>query len=223
MLAIQEENADLGIALDGDADRVIIADEKGAVVDGDQIMAMCGMHLLEKGLLNKKTIAATVMSNLGLEIFIKSLGGKLVRTRVGDRYVVEEMRQKGYNLGGEQSGHIIFLDSSTTGDGMIAALKVLELMVEKQKPLSELAGIMEKYPQVIKNLQVKEKKPLEQIASYCRLKTDLDQRLGNSGRLLVRYSGTEPKVRVMCEGADYECLQNYCMEIIELLDKELNG
>jgi phosphoglucosamine mutase len=199
---VVEEEADIGIALDGDADRLVACDEKGNVVDGDAVMALCATRMIGAGTLNKNTLVATVMSNLGLEHAIKGAGGSLVRTDVGDRYVVEQMRRGGYNFGGEQSGHLVFLDHMTTGDGTVAALRVLEVMVAEGRKLSELAGVMARTPQVLVKVKVAQKKPLEDLVEVGKLVRGVEQELGNDGRVLVRYSGTEPKARVMIEGPD---------------------
>ncbi len=215
--AVRDLSAHVGIALDGDADRVIFADENGKIVDGDTIMALCAQRMLGRGELRKNTLVATVMSNLGLERAMADMGGHLLRTQVGDRYVVEEMRQNGYNLGGEQSGHLIFLDHMTTGDGMIAALQVLSVMLEKERPLSELSTVMRSYPQVLINIQVKEKRPIDDLPEVKRLIAQVEQRLGNDGRVLVRYSGTEPKARVMIEGPDEATINMFANEISQAL------
>ncbi len=196
------EKAHLGLALDGDADRVVMCDEHGEIVDGDSVMALCATRMLDAGTLAKKTLVTTVMSNIGLEKAIASAGGKLLRTQVGDRYVVETMRQGGYNFGGEQSGHLIFLDHMTTGDGIIAALRVLEVMVREERPLSELAAVMTRSPQVLVNVRVGRKRALEEMPEVQKLIAAVEAELGDSGRVLVRYSGTEPKARVMIEGPD---------------------
>jgi phosphoglucosamine mutase len=195
--SVKKHRANLGIAVDGDADRVIIADEHGEEVDGDTIMAICARRMLERKELKKKTVVATVMSNLGLERSVATLGGRLVRAQVGDRYVVEEMRTHGYNFGGEQSGHLVFLDHMTTGDGVLAALQVLAVMLESGRPLSELRRVMTRYPQVLVNLKVKEKKPLDALKDVSHLITKIERTLGDDGRVLVRYSGTEPKARAI--------------------------
>ena len=215
--AVTDLGAHVGIALDGDADRVIFADEKGKIVDGDAIMALCAKRLLLRGELKKNTLVATVMSNLGLARAIERLGGQLLRTAVGDRYVVEAMRQGGYNLGGEQSGHLVFLDQMTTGDGIIAALQVLAILLEDQKPLGELAAVMQTYPQVLVNVRVRERHPLEGLTAVQALIRDVEERLGSDGRVLVRYSGTEPKARVMVEGPDEASIQGYAREIADAL------
>ena len=216
---VKKHRADLGIALDGDADRVIFADEKGSVVDGDAIMAICAHRMLERGELAKKTLVTTVMSNLGLERAIVGWGGKVVRTAVGDRYVVEEMRNHGYNFGGEQSGHLIFLDYVTTGDGIVAALQVLAVMAETEKPLSELAGRMTRYPQVLVNVKVREKHPIEELPSVASLIKRVEESLGQDGRVLVRYSGTEKKARVMVEGPDEKLITTHANEIAHALEE----
>ncbi len=197
-----EYRADLGIALDGDADRVIFVDEKGEEVDGDHIMALCGTELIKAGQLKKKTVVATVMSNMGLDIAMKKVGGKVIRTDVGDRYVVEEMLKGGYNLGGEQSGHMIFLDHNTTGDGILSALQVLAIVQRSGKKLSELAQVMTSLPQVLVNVQVRKKADLKKIAPIKKVIDETEAELGDKGRVLIRYSGTEPLLRVMIEGED---------------------
>src|SRR5215813_10305857 len=191
--AVRKYGAHIGIALDGDADRVIFSDEHGQVVDGDAIMAMLATRMLRTGTLLKGTLVATVMSNLGLERALAAAGGRLLRTQVGDRYVVEEMRRGGYNFGGEQSGHLIFLDHMTTGDGMVAALEVMATMIESGRPLSELARGMTRYPQVLVNVKVREKRPIESLEDVALLIEKIEHALGTDGRVIVRYSGTEPK------------------------------
>jgi phosphoglucosamine mutase len=217
--AVKKHRANLGIAVDGDADRVIIADENGVEVDGDTIMAMVARRMIERKELNKKTVVATVMSNLGLERALSASGGRLVRAQVGDRYVVEEMRAHGYNFGGEQSGHLVFLDYMTTGDGILAALQVLAVMLESGKPLSELRKVMTRYPQVLVNLKVREKKPLEGLVDVSKLITKVEKSLGQEGRVLVRYSGTEAKARVMVEGPDAHTIQGYADEIARAIER----
>jgi phosphoglucosamine mutase len=217
--AVKKHHANLGIAVDGDADRVIIADEHGEEVDGDTIMAICARRMLERKELKKKTVVATVMSNLGLERALTGQGGRLVRTAVGDRYVVEEMRAHGYNFGGEQSGHLVFLDYMTTGDGILAALQVLAVMLESGQPLSELRRVMTRYPQVLVNLKVREKRPLAELSDVERLITKIERTLGGEGRVLVRYSGTEPKARVMVEGPDQRTIQGYADEIARAIER----
>ena len=199
---VRETGAHLGIALDGDADRVIVVDEHGEEVDGDHIMAICARHLKDRGRLAGDAVVATVMSNLGLERSLAQGGVRLVRTPVGDRHVVEEMRAKGYNFGGEQSGHLIFLDHGTTGDGVMAALQLLAVMVEQERPLSDLATVMTAVPQVLKNVWVRERVPLDRLPSVQQVIAGVEGELGGDGRVLVRYSGTEAKLRVMVEGDD---------------------
>ena len=215
---VREHKAHLGIALDGDADRVIFSDEHGNVVDGDAIMAMCAQRMLERGELRDKTLVTTVMSNLGLERAVVGWGGRLLRTPVGDRYVVEEMRRGGYNFGGEQSGHLVFLDYATTGDGIVAALQVLTVMVETGRPLSELASALVRYPQVLVNVKVKEKRPIEDLPHVLHLIRAVEARLGDEGRVLVRYSGTERKARVMIEGPDEQLIRDHADEIARALE-----
>jgi phosphoglucosamine mutase len=219
--AVKEHRADLGIALDGDADRVIFCDEFGNPVDGDQIMAICATELLRLKKLRKNTLVATVMSNMGLDIAIKKAGGKVVKTSVGDRYVVEEMVKGGYNLGGEQSGHMIFLDHNTTGDGVLSALQVLAIMQRKQLPLSELAEVMIPLPQVLVNVRVAEKKDILTVPEIARLVRDVETRLGDEGRLLIRYSGTEPLLRIMLEGQDKYQITAWAKEIADLVENKL--
>jgi phosphoglucosamine mutase len=198
--AVVANDARAGIAFDGDADRVILCDERGVVVDGDAVMAMCALQMMKEGRLKQNTLVATVMSNLGLELVMQKAGGKLVRAAVGDRYVMEKMIEGGYNLGGEQSGHLIFLDHNTTGDGLISALQVLAVMKQTGKPLSELAACMKSYPQVLVNVKVKARHELSSIPEIAARIGEIEKKLEGTGRLLVRYSGTEPKVRVMIEG-----------------------
>jgi phosphoglucosamine mutase len=201
-MLVRAYHANLGCAFDGDADRVIFADEKGEVLDGDHLMAICAAHLLKHDRLNGKTLVATVMSNMGLEVALRNAGGTLIRTAVGDRYVVEQMCQGGYNLGGEQSGHLIFLDYNTTGDGILSALQVAAVMLRENRPLSELKRIMQRYPQKMINVRVQQRKPIDTIPEVMASVRHHEQRLGNEGRILVRPSGTEPVVRVMVEGID---------------------
>ncbi|MCF6289990.1 MAG: phosphoglucosamine mutase [Desulfobacterales bacterium] len=214
---IRRTGADLGIALDGDGDRVIMADEKGDLVDGDRIMAICARDMISRDKLNKKTLVATVMSNLGLEKAMERMGGSMVRTRVGDRYVVEEMRRNDYNFGGEQSGHLIFLKHNTTGDGTLAGLQLLVSMVKQQKPLSELATIMEPFPQVLKNVRIAAGLTVENIPGFVRQQAAMAEKLGRTGRILVRPSGTEPVIRVMVEGEDQALINAMAHELCDLV------
>jgi phosphoglucosamine mutase len=216
---VRHHEAHLGIALDGDADRVVLCDEHGNVVDGDAVMALCATRMLREGKLAKQTIVATVMSNLGLERAVREQGGKVVRTQVGDRYVVDEMRRGGYNLGGEQSGHLVFLDHATTGDGIVAALRVLAIMVREGRPLSELAKVMTRTPQVLVNTAVEKKIPLEQLPDVQRAIAEVERELGDDGRVLVRYSGTESKARVMIEGLDEAYIKSRANELAGMLAK----
>jgi phosphoglucosamine mutase len=212
---VVRRGAQIGIALDGDADRVIVIDETGQVVDGDAVMAMCATRMKRDGELRRDTVVATVMSNLGLERALDAQGIALVRTPVGDRYVVEAMRQGGYNLGGEQSGHLVFLDHSSTGDGLIGALQVLALMIRTGQPLSELAQqAMEKVPQVLESVTLPARKPLEDMAALQRLMEKAKASLGKEGRVLVRWSGTEPKLRVMVEGPDEGRIGTIAQELV---------
>ena len=218
---VKRRKAAIGIALDGDADRVIIVDEHGEIVDGDAVMALCATRMLSEGRLNKKTLVATVMSNMGLERAMRRAGGKLVRTAVGDRYVVEEMRGSGYSLGGEQSGHLIFADHATTGDGVVAALQVLAIMVREQKPLSELATVMERMPQVLESAMFPTRRPIEEMSELSRNMGAAEQKLGDQGRILVRWSGTEPKLRVMLEGPDVGMLEELAKDLIGAARRDL--
>jgi phosphoglucosamine mutase len=219
---VVRRGAAIGIALDGDADRVIMVDEKGQVVDGDVVMALCARRLLRLGRLPKNTVVTTVMSNLGLERAMHAQNGKVLRTNVGDRYVVEAMRSGGYTFGGEQSGHLIFLDHATTGDGIVAALQVLAIMLEEGKSLSELAsGAMERVPQVLENATFVSRMPLDAM-KVMRLTVDrIEKVLGDRGRILVRWSGTEPKLRVMVEGEDHAQITSYAQEILAAAKKDL--
>ncbi len=199
---VVREKADLGVALDGDADRVILVDEKGRVVDGDALMALLARGMLQRRTLKQNTLVATIMSNIGLEKYVGNLGGRLVRSAVGDRYVLEMMRAGGYNLGGEQSGHLIFLDHTTTGDGIIASLQVLKEMLTLQQPLSALAEGFERFPQADCKVVVAAKPPLSEVPRLQKAMKTAEDRLGQDGRLVVRYSGTEPVLRIMVEGRD---------------------
>ena len=219
--AVVKYGAHVGIALDGDADRLIVVDEKGKVVDGDAIMAICTGELVARKELKKKTLVATVMSNIGLERAVARWGVRVARTRVGDRYVVEEMRKNGYNLGGEQSGHLLFLDHSTTGDGTLAALQLLAVMCRQGKPLSELTTIFEPVPQTLLNVVVKQRRELGELPEVMKCIQAVEKRLGSDGRVLVRFSGTEPKARVLIEGLDASRNEQYAREIAEALSRAL--
>ena len=215
--------ADLGIAFDGDGDRCIMVDHQGRVVDGDHILAICALDMQRRQTLKRKTVVATVMSNLGLEVALKNHGLKLVRTKVGDRYVLETMLKGGYNLGGEQSGHLVFLNHSTTGDGILTALRLLSVMLREQKPLAELANCMEVYPQVLLNLKVKERRDLGKVPQAQKAIQAAEKRLQGRGRLLVRFSGTEPLLRVMVEGEKPNEINEVAQELVHTLDMCLNS
>jgi phosphoglucosamine mutase len=217
---VRSEGADLGIALDGDGDRLIVADELGTIVDGDQIMAICAAEMLERQKLAKNTLVATVMSNLGLELAMQRMGGRLVRTQVGDRYVVEEMRRNAYNFGGEQSGHLIFLNHNTTGDGILGALQLLVAMKKRERPLSELTHIMEPFPQVLRNVRTEKKVALEQIEGFLEKISRMEKSLGTTGRILVRPSGTEPVIRVMVEGEDEKLIDAMACELCDFISRQ---
>jgi phosphoglucosamine mutase len=216
---VRKEGADLGIALDGDGDRLIVADEKGKIVDGDQIMAICAEEMLQRQKLAKNTLVATVMSNLGLEHAMQRMGGKLIRTQVGDRYVVEEMRRNAYNFGGEQSGHLIFLKHNTTGDGILGALQLLIAMKKNERSLSEMTQIMEPFPQVLKNVRTEKRIAVEKIAGFSEKIASMEKNLGSTGRILVRPSGTEPVIRVMVEGEDENLIDTMACELCDFISK----
>ena len=220
---VHETRADVGITLDGDADRAILIDENGDVVDGDALMALVAMHLKDQGQLKNHRMVATIMSNIGLEIALRRQGIGLERSAVGDRYVVGSMREHGLNFGGEQSGHLIFLDHSPTGDGMIAALQVLAIMRRSGKPLSELARVVRLAPQILLNLKVRHKPPLEELETYQReLRAALDA-LGDEGRVVVRYSGTEAKARVMVEGPDQHQVESIAQRLLDALRQDIGA
>lgn len=215
---VVKAGAHVGISLDGDADRVILIDERGAVIDGDAVMALCATRMLREGTLRGNTLVATVMSNLGLDRAIRAAGGRVVRTAVGDRYVVDEMRRGGYNLGGEQSGHVIFLDHATTGDGILAALQVLAAIVREGRPVSEIAGgVMTRMPQSLLSFSVRRKTAIEQLPSVQRVISEVERKLGAEGRVLVRYSGTEAKARVLVEGPDERAVESFAARIRDAL------
>lgn len=218
-----DHKADVGIALDGDGDRVMFADEEARVVDGDYVLAICGIDMLREGQLRNNILVGTVMSNWGLEKIIQDAGGRFIRAQVGDRYVIEEMMREDANLGGEQSGHIIFRDYTTTGDSLITALQLLKIMRITGKPLSKLCKVMEKVPQVLVNVRVREKRPLKEISAVQSVITSAMERLNDRGRVLVRYSGTEPIARVMVEGPDHDEIDMLAMSISEEIRKELGA
>lgn len=218
-----EHRADLAITLDGDGDRAIFIDEHGQVADGDYVLAICAKEMQKKGILQRGTIVATVMSNLGLDLALQGDGISVTRTAVGDRYVTEEMLRGGFNLGGEQSGHLIFLDHNTTGDGCLTGLQLLAIMVEKGKRLSELRKVMTKLPQVLVNVGVKEKKDIWRLPALRQKIAVAEKELGGRGRILVRYSGTEPLARVMLEGENEERIRQMAHEIAEEIRCRLGG
>jgi phosphoglucosamine mutase len=210
---VKETGAQVGLSHDGDADRLLLCDETGDPLDGDELLALAGLDLLRRGELSGHTVVATVMSNLGLDEAIEQAGGQVVRTAVGDRYVLEAMRAGGFVLGGEQSGHMIFLRHGTTGDGLVSALQIFHLMVESGKPLSELRQVLHKYPQAQRAVAVKAKPPLETVPEVQAAITAAEQALAPRGRVLVRYSGTEPKLRILLEGRDAALLEAHADRI----------
>ena len=221
MARVVKEKACVGIAFDGDADRMLAVDEKGNMIDGDQIMLICAKYMLENKKLKKDTLVVTVMTNLGLVLAAKELGIKLETTKVGDRYVLENMRENGYNIGGEQSGHVIFLDENTTGDGLLSALHLLQVMVETKKSLSELASIMEVLPQSLVNAKVPNHKK-DSYMEYPRIAKaieELETKFAGEGRVLIRPSGTEPLVRVMIEGKDQKVIEKEAKKLADLIMK----
>lgn len=220
---VLKSKAHVGISLDGDGDRVIMADEKGELVNGDHILGICALSLQKKGELKNHTVVATSMSNMGLETMLKARNIKLERTEVGDRNVVEHMKKNNITLGGEPSGHIIFLDQSTTGDGCIAALNVLAVMCSENKKLSELRSVVTPVPQVQTAIRIKQKSELSHIPGYSSLINNIEKELENKGRVYVRYSGTEPVVRVLIEGENKTLIQNYADKISSFLRENLAG
>ncbi len=221
---VVEHHAHVGIAHDGDADRVLLCDESGRLVDGDDILAVTGLDLLAQGGLAKKTLVATVMSNAGLDAAIQAAGGQVIRTAVGDKNVIDEMLRGGYNVGGEQSGHIIFSDHATAGDGLVAALQVLRIMRAKGEPLSRLVSCWKRFPQVVTNIRVREKKPFEQLDGVAELVAQAEAELQRGGgRLLLRYSGTEPKARLLLEGSDAALLDKWSRTISEAIQKHVGA
>lgn len=215
--------ADVGISLDGDADRVIMVDEQGQIVNGDHILALCALHMKQKNILNKNTLVVTQMSNYGLEKKMNEHGISVIKTDVGDKYVVQEMRKNGYNLGGEQSGHIIFLDHSTTGDGCVAALNVLSVLKETGKKMSELNAVFEDMPQILINCRVKKKASLDEITGYRELLDKYETQLEGRGRIFIRFSGTEPVIRILVEGDDKLEITNIAESLAQFLDQKLSN
>jgi phosphoglucosamine mutase len=219
--AVRKHRAHAGIALDGDADRVIFSDEKGKVMDGDHLMAICALDMKARKELRKNTVVATAMSNMGFEIAMKEAGIKLIRTQVGDRYILEHMLNKGYNLGGEQSGHLIFLDHTTTGDGILSALQVLAVMKKKGRPLSELAAVMTTLPQVLVNVTVEKRMDLDSVPVIRKAIADAEKKLAGKGRVLVRFSGTQALCRVMIEGPSQKEITIMANEMADTIKKNM--
>jgi phosphoglucosamine mutase len=219
--AVRESGAQIGLAHDGDADRLICCDEKGELLDGDEMLAVIGLSLLKRGKLKKNTVVATVMSNLGLDECFAAAGGKVLRAGVGDRYVLEMMLKDDLNVGGEQSGHVILRDFNSTGDGLATALELLRIMRETGEPLSKLRHGMRKYPQLLVNLKVREKIPLEQLPEVSIAVKEVEKELGTSGRVLLRYSGTEPKIRLLVETREESQLQPTADRILAPIKKAL--
>jgi phosphoglucosamine mutase len=221
---IWEHRADVGIAHDGDADRVLLCDETGKLTDGDDILAITGLDLMAQGALHDKTVVATVMSNAGLEPVIEAAGGRVVRTPVGDKNVIDEMLRHDFNLGGEQSGHLIFRDHSTTGDGLVAALQVLKIMKARGEPLSRLAKCWTRFPQLVTNIVVREKRPFDELDGVSKLVAEAEKDLkAQGGRLLLRYSGTEPKARLLLEGRDAAALEKWSQKIAESIKRQVGA
>jgi phosphoglucosamine mutase len=221
---VWEHRADAGMAHDGDADRLLLCDETGNLIDGDDILAIAGLDLLAQGTLHEKTVVATVMSNAGLDQTLEEAGGRVVRTGVGDRNVIDEMLQHGFNFGGEQSGHIIFRDFSTTGDGLIATLQILRIMKTSGTPLSRLARCWKRFPQVVTNILVREKRPFEQLEHVAELLHQAEQAVkAQGGRVLLRYSGTEPKARLLLEGREPADLEKWSQQIASAIKKQIGS
>jgi phosphoglucosamine mutase len=219
---VVEHGAHIGIAHDGDADRVLLCDEKGNLIDGDDIMAITALEMLAEKTLVKKTLVSTVMSNAGLEAAIKNAGGKMLRTPVGDKNVIDEMLRHGFNFGGEQSGHLIFRDHGTTGDGLVAALQILRILKSRGTPLSQLVLCWTRFPQLVTNVKVREKKPFEQLDGVNKLVVAAEKELtAQGGRLLLRYSGTEPKVRLLVEGRDAKALETWSKKICGAIQQQI--
>src|SRR6266567_424345 len=220
---VKETGADVGITHDGDADRVLLCDENGEIVDGDEILSIASIDLLRAGQLEQNTVVATVMSNFGLDETLATEAGKVVRTKVGDRYVIEEMMKQKLNLGGEQSGHIIFRDFTTTGDGIISALQILRIMHQTGQPLSKLKACLEKYPQAQRNLIVKEKRPLAELNTVMKLVSEAEKELSGKGRVLLRYSGTEPKIRLLIEGRELDKIDKQADRIADAIQSAIGA
>ena len=220
---VEVSGADVGITHDGDADRVLLCDENGEIVDGDEILAIASLDFLGAGRLEQKTVVATVMSNFGLDETLTAKGGKVIRTKVGDRYVIEEMVKRKLNLGGEQSGHIIFRDFTTTGDGIISALQILRIMHQTGQPLGKLKACLKKYPQAQRNLVVKEKPPLSELSTVMKLVNEAEKELSGKGRVLLRYSGTEPKIRLLIEGREFDQIDRQANRIADAIQSAIGA
>jgi len=218
---VKMSGADVGITHDGDADRVLLCDDNGEIVDGDEILAIAALDLLDNVQLRDKTLVATIMSNFGLDETLAARGGKVVRRKVGDRYVIEEMLARNLNLGGEQSGHIIFRDFTTTGDGIISALQILRIMHASGQPLSKLKTCLKKYPQTQRNLQVKAKPPIEDLPEVVKLRDEVERELAGNGRILLRYSGTEPKIRLLIEGREFDKIDKHANRIADAIQNAI--
>lgn len=221
---VRELRADVGLSHDGDGDRVLLCDETGTMIDGDDIMAIAGLDMLQHGTLAHKTVVSTVMSNAGLDVLVKQAGGQVVRTLVGDRHVIDEMLRGGFNFGGEQSGHIIFGDHGTTGDGLVAALQILRIMKTRDVPLSKLARCWTRFPQLVANVRVREKKPFEELDGVLQLLAQAEAKVkADGGRVLLRYSGTEPKARLLIEGRDPAVLEHWSKQICEAIKRQVGA
>ncbi len=221
--AVIDHNADIGIAHDGDGDRVILCDENAQVVDGDQILAICALDYMERGELRDNTIVATIMSNAGLDLAVRAAGGEVIRVPVGDKYVLHELLRRDLNFGGEQSGHILVRDYTTTGDGLITALQVLRIMRQTGKSLAQLARCMEKFPQVNLNLPIASRPPLEEIDGLGELIREIEGELSGNGRVLVRYSGTQPRLRIQVEGRDGAPIEQFAQRIYDLVERQIGA
>jgi phosphoglucosamine mutase len=222
--SVRKLRADVGVAHDGDADRVLLCDENGKLIDGDDIMVIAALEMLSQNTLQKKTLVATVMSNAGLDVAIKQAGGKVVRTPVGDKHVIDEMLRGGYNFGGEQSGHLIFGEHSTTGDGLVAALQILSIMKARDVRLSKLAKSWTRFPQLVTNVVVREKRPFDELDGVLQLVSQAESKVKpEGGRVLLRYSGTEPKARLLIEGRDEAALRDWSKQICDLIRKHVGA
>ncbi|MFC1736414.1 phosphoglucosamine mutase [Candidatus Hydrogenedentota bacterium] len=219
---VKKEGAHIGAAFDGDADRVILADENGLVRDGDAVMGICGLDMMKKGTLKNNTVVTTVLSNVGLETTLTNAGGHVIRTKVGDRYVVEAMRDGGYSLGGEESGHLVFLDLNTTGDGLITLLQVIAIMRESGQAFSKLADEIHIFPQAASALRTEEKPDIDTLPGLKSVIESVEKKLGPSGKVLVRYSGTEPKLRIMVQGPEQKQIDGMLASLLKAAARDLN-